>query len=79
MCELKVHQNFKIKPKFIETIKLRSLMLCFSKNLIAYELVIKLKGDRLAISFLKRAARIELASLAWKAKVLPLNYARTLY
>ncbi len=24
----------------------------------------------------KRAARIELASLAWKAKVLPLNYAR---
>ena len=25
---------------------------------------------------LKRAARIELASLAWKAKVLPLNYAR---
>ena len=26
----------------------------------------------------KRAARIELASLAWKAKVLPLNYARRL-
>ena len=25
----------------------------------------------------KRAARIELASLAWKAKVLPLNYARS--
>ncbi len=27
----------------------------------------------------KRAARIELASLAWKAKVLPLNYARSFY
>lgn len=28
------------------------------------------------ILYFKRAARIELALLAWKAKVLPLNYAR---
>ena len=29
------------------------------------------------LSSLKRAPRIELGSIAWKAMVLPLNYART--
>ena len=30
----------------------------------------------LILFFLKRVERIELSSLAWKAKVLPLNYTR---
>ena len=33
-------------------------------------------GQSVNVQKKKRAARIELASLAWNAKVLPLNYAR---